>query len=300
MTESQHWQSRPEAGTSGGLRFLFWVARTLGRKPLHWMLLPVACYFFAVRSPERRASRSYLNRVLGRRATWLDVVRHFHTFAKVSADRFYFLVGRDTDIPVRFVLDDRMLDVLARKEVGIFLAAHLGSFEAARVLGPEHGKIDLHIVLDMGINERFMSMMRQADPAAYAMVIDSEQGAVALGLAISDALKKGSWVGFLADRHRPGDRVTQAEFFGTQADFPTGPYLIANTFKAPIICAFCRVLPDAYEVHCEVLAERVDLPRKERQEGTAQLVQRYAERLQHHVQASPYGWFNFFDFWQRP
>jgi predicted LPLAT superfamily acyltransferase len=295
--EAAQWQTRPEAGTSTGLKFLRWVAQHLGRSVLHALLAPVSLYFYLIRGPERRASSAYLSRVLGRPARPGEVLRHFRRFANVTADRFFFIAGRDDKIDVRFVIDPALEEVLATGTPGIFLAAHFGSFEAARVLGPQLGGIRLRIVLDKALNQRFMDIMAEVEPELANLIIDSEQNSVALGLNIGDALQAGDWVGFLADRHRTGDRTAKASFLGAQAHFPIGPYIIANVFKSPIIGAFCRLTDTGYEVHCEVLTRRADFPRKARQQAINDLLQTYVNRLEYHVRASPYAWFNFYDFW---
>lgn len=298
MTErTAAWQTRPEAGTVSGIRFLMWVARHLGRGFLHTLLVPVSAYFFLVRAPEREASRAFLSRVLQRPATRREVFRHIHGFARTTADRFFFLAGREADIPVSFVIDPKLEQVLASGQTGIFLAAHFGSFEAARVLGPEIGGIRLRIVLDKGLNRRFMDVLSEVEPDLARLIIDSEQDSVALGLNIGDALKTGDWVGFLADRHRNGDRTMTHQFLGAQAQFPTGPYIIANLFKAPIIGAFCHLTEHGYVVHCEVISEGVRFDRKEREAQLTALQAQYVARLEHHVRQSPFSWFNFYDFW---
>ena len=242
--QTTQWQQRPEAGSTTGLRVLMWIARHLGRGTLRAILLPVSAYFCLVRGPERQASFAYLSRVFGRPASWREVLRHFHEFSSVTADRFFFLAGRADEIPVRFVLDERLQTVLQQDRPGIILAAHFGSFEAARVLGPEMGGFNLHIVLDKALNERFMAIMATLEPELHRMIIDSQQDSVALGLNISDVLKAGDWVGFLADRHRAGDRTTEQNFLGSPAQFPIGPYIIASVFKTPLIGMFCRLSDD--------------------------------------------------------
>jgi len=291
------WQARPEAGTSTGIRFLMWLAGKIGRAPIRIALYPVALYFLLVRGPERRASRSYLNRALGRPARGLDVFRHFVSFAQVAADRFFFFAGHGADIPVKFVGGQAAQRVVEKGATGIFLAAHLGSFEAARVIGPELGGIDLRIVLDQKFSGRFLQLMTEVNPELADQIIDSEQGSVQLGLTIKDALAAGSWVGFLADRFRVTDRTLAVPFLGTEAAFPVGPYIIASTLSAPIICTFCRLKGNGYEVHCEVLTECATLPRATRAQALESLTRAYVERLEQHVLASPYSWFNFYDFW---
>lgn len=297
MSENAAWQERPEAGSTRGIRFLMWVARHLGRGILHTILWPVAAYFLLVRGPERRASRAFLTRAIdGARVRWWHVLSHFYSFAKATADRFYFLADPNK-VPVSFVTDPELHPLLDEGRAGLFLAAHFGSFEAARVLGPELGGISLRIVLDKAIGARFMEVMAELHPEMAGMIIDSEQDSVALGLSIGDALKAGDWVGFLADRHRKGDRTVEVEFLGARAHFPIGPYLIAALFKAPIICAFSRFSDGVYTVHCEVLTTATNIPRKAREQHLQDLVQAYANRLEHHVKATPYAWFNFYDFW---
>ena len=292
-----HWQSRPEAGSAIGLRSLLWIANFCGRKPLLWVLYPVTAYFFLLRGPERRASRAYLGRLFGRPAREREVFRHFYSFAQVTADRFFFLTDRAAEIPLRFVGSAEVQRVVDQGNAGIFLAAHLGSFEAARVVGPQLGGIELRIVLDAQQGGRLVKTLARVNPQMVERIIDSEQGSIALGLTIAEALKQQQWVGFLADRFRPGDRTSQCQFLGATARFPLGPYIIASTLRAPVICAFCRLTADGYEVHCEVLSEQVDVPRQQRAEAIERLLTRYVERLEVHVRASPYAWFNFFDFW---
>jgi len=277
-----------------------WLAKMFGRSTLRVALYPVAVYFFMVRGPERKASRQYLNRVLTRPASALDVLKHFICFAHVAADRFFFFAGMGADIPVKFVDMDNIQRVVDRGASGIFLAAHLGSFEAARVIGPQLGGIDLRIVLDAEFSGRFLQLMAEINPELANSIIDSEQGSIELGLSIKDALREGSWVGFLADRYRPGDRTLPVNFMGAPAPFPVGPYIIASTFNAPIICMFCRPTGNGYEVHCEVLSEGAKLPRKNRAQALEELTNAYVARLEHHVRAAPLGWFNFFDFWAEP
>ncbi len=274
-----------------------WLAKLFGRSTLRIALYPVALYFFLVRGPERRASRQFLNRVLTRPASTLDVLKHFVCFAHVAADRFFFFAGMGADIPVKFVDMDNIQRIVDRGASGIFLAAHLGSFEAARVIGPELGGIELRIVLDAQFSGRFLQLMAEVNPELANSIIDSEQGSIELGLSIKDALHKGSWVGFLADRYRPGDRTVPINFIGSPAPFPVGPYIIASTFNAPIICMFCRPAGNGYEVYCEVLSEGTKLPRANRAQALEELTNAYVARLEHHVRAAPYGWFNFFDFW---
>lgn len=297
----QHWQARPEAGSSTGLKILLFVARLAGRRALHLFLAPITAYFYLARGPERRASADFLMRTLARPIQGRDVYRHMLTFARATADRFFFVVDAADDIPIEFVAHAGVRELAESGRSGIFLAAHLGSFEAARIIGPQLLRdLNLRIVLEKAVNERLVSLLEALQPELFESIIDASQSSVALGLSIGDALKAGDWVGFLADRYRVGDRTTNADFLGSPAAFPTGPYLIANLYKAPIIGAFCRFDGRAYVVHLEIISEGVSLERKTRQADLQKLVSHYSARLEHHALASPFAWFNFYDFWAAP
>ena len=194
--ERAAWQQRPEAGTRIGLKLLIWIARRLGRRALHAVLVPVSVYFFVTRGPERRASQSFLKRVLDRPVRWGDTFRHFQAFARMSADRVFFLAGAPEKVPVRFVGGPAAQAVVDGGQAGIFLAAHLGSFEAARVLGEAFGGMDLRIVLDRQQGARIATLAAELNPALGNKIIDAAQSSVPLGLEIKEALNAGAWVGF--------------------------------------------------------------------------------------------------------
>ena len=297
MTDTTHWQARPEAGSRLAIRIAAWVARKLGRTAVGLLLYPTVLYFYLVRSPERRASRRFLERALARPVRETDVVRHFLCFARVAADRFFALSGSSEARKVSFVHDERIQPLMDAKRPGVFLTAHFGSFDTPRLVGADRREIGIRIVLDKAVNARFVRLMEETDPAAADRIIDSEQSAASLGVSIAEALREGEWVGFMADRCRTGDRSLSLPFLGAPAAFPLGPYLVACAFNAPIICMFCRLASHGYEVHCEVLWTGRRVPRAERADTVASLARAYAEKLERHVRAAPLSWFNFFDFW---
>ena len=55
--------------------------------------------------------------------------------------------------------------------------------------------------------------------------------------------------------------------------------------------------PQRYQVFTELLAEKVQLPRRGREAAVRELLTSYAARLEHHCQRAPYEWFNFYDYW---
>ena len=114
----------------GGVRLLLSVGHGVGRL----LLYPTCAYFLSSSRQARAASRDYLNRVLGRPARFLDVARHYLTFAKTLHDRVYFLAGRTGEFTIEKHGLELVEQTLAKGKGCLLLGAHLGSFEVLRVL----------------------------------------------------------------------------------------------------------------------------------------------------------------------
>ena len=88
-------------------------------------------------------------------------------------------------------------------------------------------------------------------------------------------------------------------FLGSPAPFPVAPWLIAAALELPVLlCLGIYRGGNHYDLVFEPLAERVTLPRENRQAALDSYIGTYAARLEHYVREAPYNWFNFYDFWQ--
>lgn len=293
-----HWKHRPEGAGPRAYRAIFLIANHGGRALARLALYPIVAFYLLARGPERRASRAYLRRALGREAGLLDVARHIHTFAATILDRV-FMLSRGMD---RFEVDVRGLDSLEphldRGQGVLLFGSHLGSFEALRVLARRRPQLRVRVVLDRSHNAALMRMLDALDPQMAANVIDAGQDGPSIVLQIKQAAEDGAIVAMLVDRAAPGEPATTASFLGAAAPFPTSPWLVAAALKLPVVLAFGLYRGGArYELVFEPFVQALDIHRRERPARLAALVQRYAERLQHHARSAPYNWFNFYDFW---
>lgn len=295
---SAQWKQRPE----GGGRFALWLIRSVarhgGRALARACLYPITLYFLIVRGPERRASRAYLARVLGRTPTTWDVARHIHTFAATILDRVFLLGGELTRFDIRTQGLPALAQRVDRGEGVLIFGSHLGSFDALRVLVLTRPQLRVRIVLDIGHNPAVTQLLDALNPQLARDVIDAGQDGVSIVLAIQEALARGELVALLVDRVEAGDAAVHAPLLGNDAPFPTAPWLLAATLKVPLVLAFGLYRGgNRYDLVFEEFSPGLDIPRQHRGEAVRALVQRYAERLQHHLRDAPYNWFNFYDFW---
>lgn len=297
MSEAD-WKRRPEGGGRMAIRLIAGIARHGGRGIARLCLYPITAYFLLVRGAERRASRAYLCRALGRRAGLWDVARHIHTFAATILDRVFLLGGRMGLFDIRTDGTQQLLAQLDEGRGVLLFGSHLGSFDALRALGRQRPDLKLRVLLDRAHNAAITDLLAELDPGLAAGIIDAGQGGPAVVLAIQQALEEGAMVALLVDRARPGETALQAPLLGAPAPFPTAPWLIASVLKAPVMLAFGLYRGgNRYDLLFEPFAPALEVPRAQRAEALSALVHRYAGRLEHHLRDAPWNWFNFYDFW---
>jgi predicted LPLAT superfamily acyltransferase len=292
------WLERPEGGGSFGMRLLVGVALVLGRKVARVVLLPVAAYFMLRRRPERRASRAYLTRVFGRAPTWLEVARHFHAFAGVTLDRVYFLTDNMWRFDMRLLGLEQLHRAMDLGRGVLLIGAHVGSFDALRAASTLRPDVTLRVVLDAAHSPALSAILKQLNPQIAAGIIDPRKDGTSVALEIGAALNEGALVTMLADRGRPGNATASVDFLGQHAEFPTAPWQIAAALHVPIVlCVGLYRGGNRYDLHFELLTERLQIDRQQRQQQLHEWVQDFAHRLAALLRTAPYNWFNFYDFW---
>lgn len=295
---SAEWKQRREAGGWLAIWLIRAIARHGGRRLARLFLYPITLYFLLRRGAERRASRAYLARVLGRPATLGDVARHLHTFSTTILDRV-FLLGENTR---RFDVTVTGLDGLhAQLDQGrgvLLFGSHLGSFEVLRVLARQRPDYTLRVVLDKAHSPAMTQLLDALNPEIAATVIDGSQDGPSIMLAIQEAAEQRALIALLVDRTQPGEPAVDAPFLGAPAEFPTAPWLIAAVLKVPVSLAFGLYRGgNRYDLVFEAFSDGVQIPRRERAVAVPALIRRYAARLEHYARSAPYNWFNFYDFW---
>ncbi len=295
---AEDWQRRPEAGGRAGLWLLTTLPFYIGRPVSRLITYPVALYFMWRRAPERAASRAFLARVLQREPRWSEIYRHFLTFAQVTLDRLYLMAESFRRFDVQCHGLKELDDAMSLGKGTLVLSAHLGSFDALRVLSERKPDATVRILLDVGQNAGLSTLLNRLNPALAGMIIDARRPGPDLVLTIQDALLKNALVSTLADRLRPGNPAVPAEFLGSPAAFPASPWLLAAALRVPVVLAFGLYAGGSrYDLHFERLDFQLPSDRRERAAAIQTVVQRFADRLAYYVRKAPYNWFNLYDFW---
>jgi predicted LPLAT superfamily acyltransferase len=302
------WARIAERGSWWGLRFTVWLFRSAGRGPTLVLVTAIVAYFFLTDRAGRRASAAYLRRVhataVGRAAlghpprTW-DSFLHYRAFALSIVDRLSIWFGRTDDFELElhgFEPFDRLAE---QKRGAIVLGAHLGSFDVMRMLAARH-KTVVNVLMFTANAQRINQIFRELSPEVETHVISVDPGSVESVFEVRRCLARGEHVAILGDRVEPGDRhrSSRVPFLGGEVELPQAPFLLASLLGCPVLLVVAlRRGPQRYQIFTEQLAERVKLPRRERETAARELLTTYAARLEHHCQRAPYEWFNFYDYW---
>ncbi len=294
----QGWLREEERGSIFWLKVIVTIARKMGRPVARFLLYPITLFFFVRSGRIRAASRQFLGRALGRRPGWIDLFRHQHVFASTILDRVFFLGEDFAPFDLRFHGRDEISDCIDRGQGVILLGAHFGSFEVMRCFGMSVRDLPVNILIYEDNSQRITGLLNALNPKVAQSVINI--GRPDALIKVKERLDAGEIVGILGDRIASGEKSVALPFLGEEARFSLGPMMIANVTKAPVFLFYGIYRGKArYDIVFEKLAERIDIPRAEREEGMKRWVGAYAEHLEAKAKEAPFNWFNFYDFWEK-
>jgi predicted LPLAT superfamily acyltransferase len=276
------------------------AALRFGHRFMRRFLYLISLYYFLRRGAERRASRDYLTRVFGRRASLGQVFKHIHYFATTLLDRIYLLAHGERDFELEVSGLEQLQQYIAQGRGVLLVGSHQGSFEALRALATRNPDVPLRVLLDKQKTPAMTELLEALAPEVGKAVIDVSLGGTATTLAMAETCRAGGMVALLADRGRAHETLRRVDFLGQPAPFPIGPWLLASTLQVPVMLCFGLYRGGRrYALNFERFMERVEIPRTTRHQALDEILRRYAQRLEHYARLEPYNWFNFYDFWQQ-
>ncbi|HVN91724.1 MAG TPA: glycosyltransferase [Candidatus Binataceae bacterium] len=304
---SSHWSIMAERGALWGLKFLALCYRLAGRTGCMIAVIPVTLYFNLTNSSVRRSSREFLSRAFHAKGIdyqpgWFATFKHALAFARKTVDTFAAWLGGVSAQNV--VAEDRSgLTALAQSGEGILLiVSHVGNIDISRALLDDALRARIKVLVHTANAEKFARVLRTFRPDAMSETIQVSDVDPGTMFVLRDAIECGDWIATAADRTpvRGDQRVSVVPFLGKPAPFPQGPYILAHLLECPVYLMFCIEEDGRYRLYFEKFADRIDLPRRSREQALSQWAERFARRLEVYCLIDPFQWYNFFDFWQVP
>ncbi len=233
-----------------------------------------------------------------RRLWWMW--RRYASFGRILCDRHLAVLDpRRFRYQCRDVAHDLTMQSVMGQRGAILLAAHVGNWELSGQHLHELTGARLHMVMVREDHPKVQAYVDQRMRPAGISVIDPRDG-LGAALGIYAALEAGDAVCMLGDRVIPGQPTISAEFLGSPANFPQGPFHAAAVTGRPIVAAFLiktgwrTYTLEVDEPYYIVMPEH----RRERALVLQTAVQHWAKRLEDRVRRHPLQWHNFYDFWR--
>jgi len=305
-----HWASVPEAGLTIGLWFVYACHAVFGRVLYRVLMWPVSWYFVVVRPLARRASIDYQQRLgvlagdAGRWSAWRAAARHVRHFADALLDKALVWTGGLELDEIRREVDPRFDRAVDENRGGVLVVAHFGNLEVLRRMGEYAKQLRLHILVHTRHAERFNRMLTRVNPQSAECLLQVTEVDTATIAHLAARVELGDFVVIAADRVPvTSERTLEVPFLGADAPFPIGPWVLAAALGCPVYWLACYQRPadrGRYTLVCELMRERIVLPRKTRDAALRDVVGEYVRYLERACREAPLAWFNFFPFWRVP
>jgi predicted LPLAT superfamily acyltransferase len=268
-------------------------------------LYPVVLWYMMTRPAARAASKDYLRRLAhsgGQRFFKPDVFsvfRHFACFAESILDKLLLWSGLYRTDQVKLVGKQLIMSQIAAQSGGLLICCHLGNLELSRFLSKQLPGLKLTVLIHTKHAQQFNRLLAHLNPESQVDLMQVTELSPATATVLAKRLAQGEFVAIAGDRIpvSSNPRVALAEFLGTMAPFPVGPYILASLFHCPVFLMFSRSNGPTAEIHFELFHQSIGLPRKGRDQALARLAAEYARRLEYFCRRAPLQWFNFYDFW---
>ncbi|WP_158529667.1 hypothetical protein [Parvibium lacunae] len=321
-TRPAHWRQSRERGSKYALLGLQYAMRYLGRPVLVLLLYPVGLYFFVTGQQARQASYDYLQRVNAVQPTerktqvnWRLVLRHFYAFSWSVLDRLDAWSGNLTHADIEVVNPDVLQELIAQPQGALLLGAHIGNADVSRALYQTAAspywltRQDRSHTINALMHTEHAQQINQFITKLTAKFRENVFELTTIGpdtaIHWREKIEQGEWLFMLADRtpSEASPHFLQIDFLGTPARWPTGPFILAHVLECPVYSFFCIRTRDwswraKYRVYIERFSEKIELPRKQREQVLAGHLQRFVTIVEKHCLTTPLQWFNFFPFWK--
>lgn len=283
--------------------FALFLARRVPRRLLRALARQTMTRYMQLRPKYQRALRRNLSVILGRPADSAEVRRvakdlldaHFTAWVD-----FLHFATRPPEEAARLVESvvgySRIMEARERGHGVLLLTGHLGNWEVGGLMLAEMRQ-PIHVVLVPDILPAVERTRRTLHERAGIREIRIDRS-FAPTLAVLRALKSNAIVAMQGDRDFDNTGIA-VPFFGHDAYFPRGPFLVAMATRATVLPAFIvRVADGRYRA---VVEEPLVIEGGgDREAALRTNVERYVSILEAYVSRHPEQWYCFYPFWEDP
>ena len=308
---NQHWAQEKERGSTWGIRTLLFLYRIGGKWLVKLGLCPVLLYFFLTAQGSRQCSLDYLHRVyayfgplksLPNKPNWVTSFRHFWQFAQAALDKVDAWMGQIQLHDIAVGEMEQFEHCLQQGEGSVLIASHLGNVEVCRALVKKSYAKRMNVLVFTQHAVRFNRILKEVNNDVDVDLIQATNITPDLVIMLKSRVEQGESVVIVGDRIAVDapQHVVWTEFLGKPAPFAIGPWVLASVLECPVFFISCVYAKGRYQIDVVPFADRLSLPRRQRQAELQRVVSAYAQHLENVVKEYPLQWYNFYNFWGLP
>lgn len=226
------------------------------------------------------------------KSAWMTYCNHC-AFSEVVIDKFAMYAGKKFKI----TLDGYdQWEELSKSEKGfVQLSSHIGNYEIAGYSLVAKDKRFNALVFG-GEKESVMANRSKLFVENNIRMIPMKADMSHL-FVIDSAISNGEILSMPADRVFGSQKCYSMSFFGEEAKFPQGPFIMAAIRNIPVM--FVAVMKVGAK-HYHITIRRIETAETDNSKTRAKLLaEEYTKQLEAIVKEYPAQWYNYFDFWAK-
>ncbi len=302
MQSDSTWANVKERGSVVGMRFMLSIYGYAGPTIFRLALIPLVLYFYLTGREARTASSEYLIRFQQRfprsgiKNTFSARFRHFLAFSDSLLEKLAVWSNSLQRSDVCFHGHGELLAHVERGEGFVLLCAHIGCMEVCRALSEHTEEFHLNVLVHETDAEQFNTLLKKASRGSNANMIRVESITPATAMDLSNRVDRGEGIAIMTDRvpTNIGGRTSEAEFLGGTVAIPQGPFILSALMRCPVYTMLVTHTSGQHHIFVEHLADRVVLPRPNRDEVLRHLANEFTRRMEKVLLRAPLQWFNFY------
>ena len=286
----EKWDGKTK-GSLWGYKFFIFIIRTFGIRVSYFFCYFVSFYYILFAKTQKEALIQFYTVGLGnsRKEAKKLAFTNFYNFGQTLIDRVAMLTNKQSKFTHTFNNEKVLRELNDNKKGGILISGHVGNWENAGNLIHDRITSKINIVMLDAEVEKVKSFMEMKTGGSNYNIIPIKDDMSHL-ILIHRALKRCEFVALHADRISPGSKNVELDFLNSKAEFPIGPFILAQKFKAPITFVYAaKANKFHYDLYATDPLENVT--------SEMEVAEAYVKQLEKMVKKYPTQWFNFYKYY---
>lgn len=286
------WNGKSRGGRFG-YQFFVYTIRLFGVHCAYVFLAFIVAYFipFAPKATSAIWRYNRKQRGLNVLSSAKELYCHYYVFGQTLIDKLALQAGLTKNYNFKFDNYNRFLEILNSGQGVVMIGAHIGLWDAGSGFFGNYGKKINIVMLDAEHAQIRKVLKENAVEDKNYKIIALNNDIIEAMLQIKIALDNGECVCFNGDRNISDNNISEIEFMGGIAKFPTGPFKIATKCRVLIVFYYSMREPDCTY---RFIFEEPTVTGKMTADA---LLKQYIASLERVVKKYPRQWFNFYRFW---